>query len=361
MSRIVRTSGARVYGRAVVWTLLAALLVSGCASTSGQLSASSGPSGTAAPAPTGVCVVAGCAASNVTVFVEPDAGVTPVLQAIRSASQSVWVEVYLMTDYDIIHALEDAAHRGVDVRVLLEMHPYGGGSVSAAQTQAELSAAGAQVEASDPAFRYTHEKAMIIDGSTAFIMTCNLSKSGLGGSSYTANREYGVIDNDPADVGLVKSVFVADWNRTTPQLSDSRMIVSPVNARSGIGALLSSAHNTVFIEDEEMYDQQSENLMIADAHRGVQVEVLLPSSTAGNSPDVAWLKAGGVHVRFIKRPYMHAKLIIVDGAVAFVGSENFSSTSLDKNRELGIILSGSRALGVLSTTFSLDWSTGTAA
>src|SRR5579862_7107305 len=70
----------------------------------------------------------GKGAQSVQVFVEPNAGAQPVLSAIRGATKSVWVEVYLLTDSDVINALEDAANRGVQVRVLLELHPYGSGS-----------------------------------------------------------------------------------------------------------------------------------------------------------------------------------------------------------------------------------------
>ncbi len=34
--------------------------------------------------------------------------------------------------------------------------------------------------------------------------------------------------------------------------------------------------------------------------------------------------------------YIHAKVIDVDGAKAFLGSENFSTASLEYNRELGV-------------------------
>jgi phosphatidylserine/phosphatidylglycerophosphate/cardiolipin synthase-like enzyme len=35
--------------------------------------------------------------------------------------------------------------------------------------------------------------------------------------------------------------------------------------------------------------------------------------------------------------YVHAKAMVADGAVAFLGSQNFSTGSLDDNRELGVI------------------------
>jgi cardiolipin synthase A/B len=96
------------------------------------------------------------------------------------------------------------------------------------------------------------------------------------------------------------------------------------------------------------------------AQRGVQVAVILPAAQSAsgdsNSQGIAAIKQGGVQVREDPQLYMHAKIIIVDGRTAFVGSENISTQSLDQNRELGIIISDSSVLNKLQTTFQSDWS-----
>jgi phosphatidylserine/phosphatidylglycerophosphate/cardiolipin synthase-like enzyme len=74
---------------------------------------------------------------------------------------------HILTDRSVVHALEDAADRGVDVRILLEPHPFGEGDVSAARTLEELRAAGVQARQADQAYHYTHEKALVVDHATA--------------------------------------------------------------------------------------------------------------------------------------------------------------------------------------------------
>ena len=51
--------------------------------------------------------------------------------------------------------------------------------------------------------------------------------------------------------------------------------------------------------------------------------------------------------------YMHAKAEIA-GDEAFIGSENYSTSSLDENREMGLILRG-REAAPLRTQFDQDW------
>ena len=69
----------------------------------------------------------GSGTQGVQVFVEPDAGEHPITNAIEAAKKSVWLEMYILSDRNVIRALEDAANHGVDVRVMLEPHPYGSG------------------------------------------------------------------------------------------------------------------------------------------------------------------------------------------------------------------------------------------
>ncbi|HEU5344026.1 MAG TPA: phospholipase D-like domain-containing protein [Ktedonobacterales bacterium] len=360
------------WGR-VIALLLMCLALAGCGEMSGTASyglpaatqaATSAPSATASGGQPGAGSAAATGdATGLQVFVEPAAGESPVLHAIESAQRSVWVEVYLLTDTNVIHALEDAAARGVQVRVLLELNPYGAGTVSPQETLQELQAAGVQAEGADSAYHYTHEKAIIVDGATLLILTANLTKSALGGSSYADNREYGIVDANAVDVQEAASIFQADWQRTTPTLSDPNLVVSPVNARARLQAFIAGAHTTLILEDEEMVDQQSEDALIAAAGRGASVEVVLPkpSGSSGADADVTRLLQGGVRVRYISNVYMHAKMMVADGHLAFVGSENFSATSLDENRELGILIADPTVIATLTQTFQQDWSSAQAA
>lgn len=291
---------------------------------------------------------------DVTVFVEPAAGETPILNAINNATTSIYVELYLLTDTTVITALENAAQRGLDVRVMLDPDPFGVGPTQPAQTLQALSNAGAQTKDTSPSFTFTHEKSVVVDGRTAYIMTCNLSKSALGGSSSTTNREYGIVDTESTDVAAVLGIFTADWNRSSYTLTDNDLVLSPVNSRSDFVALINKAQSSLKIEAEEMQDSGVEQAIVNARSRGVTVQVILPSNDSSNTTGITTLKNGGVSVFEDTHFYMHAKLIIADGSEAFVGSENISSTSLDQNRELGILLSKASVISTLASTFSSD-------
>ncbi len=286
-------------------------------------------------------------------FVEPDAGESIFLDSINTAHRSIWLETYLLTDTSILQALENAAHRKLDVRVMLEPTPYGGGTSQ--DVLDELKLAGILVKDTSPDFTLTHEKGMVVDGNTAFIMSCNFTYSALNGT----NREYGVIDTLAQDVQGVTDIFNADWNRTLAHITNSSLVISPTNSRSDLTALINGAKKTLILEEEEMLDENIENALVAASHRGVKVQVILPTPYPNESDDnaqgITKLKAGGVQVREDPELYIHAKMIVADSTQGFVGSENISAPSLDGNRELGILLTNDSMLTTLQKTFEQDW------
>jgi len=99
-----------------------------------------------------------------------------------------------------------------------------------------------------------------------------------------------------------------------------------------------------------MSDQEIVGALEAAAQRGVDVQVCMTDSTSWSS-EFSELVHAGVKV-YTYSPsaslYIHAKAIVADPGSAslrwFLGSENFSSTSLDLNRELGVEL-GEASLG----------------
>ncbi len=345
----------------VTLVVLATLLV-GCT----ELTTPGATTSTPASQPTAIPCTANCTTGAgiqaAAVFVQPDAGDAPVVGAIRGAQKSVALEMYLLTETNVIHALEDAANRGVNVQVMLEAHPVGSGSVTPQETLATLNAAGVKAQPTNPAFALTHAKLLIIDGQTAFISSGNFTKTALGGSSVAADRDYLIVDTDAADVAECSAIFTADWGRTTPQVSDPNLVVSPVNARPKLLALINGAKQSLHIEEEEMQDPDIIAALGAAEQRGVKVQVVVPKPRSSGNSDAQGeqqLTGAGVQVvqvndRVNHNPYIHAKIIIADGTLAYVGSVNVSTQSMNGNREIGVLVANTTVIGQLDAVFTQD-------
>ncbi len=302
---------------------------------------------TAAP----TVIAAGVQGTNLVLFTEPGAKRQPILDVLNSAQKSIDMVMYLLTDDQITEALIAAQKRGVKVRAMIEPHPFGGGGGSKEDAD-KLRAAGIQVKESNPTFRFTHQKSFIVDRNKALILSMNMTNA-----SFTRNREYGVLDTDQARVAEIQAVFEADWNRTKPTLSQPDLVWSPVSSRQKITDLLKSAQRTVMLQTEVMQDPAIIRLLLDLQKRGVQVRVIMSPPDEGSSTDkgLAQLRQGGVAVHLVKSPYIHGKMIVVDGARGWIGSENISDTSLDNNRELGILLYDPSMMRNLQTAFEADW------
>jgi cardiolipin synthase len=285
------------------------------------------------------------------VFIEPGDGRAPLLDEIAAARHTIDLEVYIVTDEVILDALEAAARRGVAVRVILEEHPFGGAG-GQPEVFARLERAGIAVRWGNPVFRFTHIKTMVVDNAVAIIMNQNLTTS-----AFTTNRDFGVITTRPDAVRTAAAIFAADWDRGA-EPDPAPLVVSPTNARAELLALAQSAQSSLDLYAEVLRDPEMLEALAAAVERGVRVRLIV-SPGPDNAEARAALAAAGVEVRLASSLYVHAKVIVADGMRAFVGSQNLSATSLDQNRELGIIVDDPVSLARLRRTFDLDFQTST--
>ncbi len=244
--------------------------------------------------------------------------------------------------------------RGVRVRVLLD-RDYSGGSVNQA-AYSTLSSGGVPVAWANDAEIF-HQKTITVDGAESAIMTGNLTPQ-----YYATTRDFVVMDDQAADVAAIESVFATDWSGAVPASGPPGVdLVWSPGSEPELAALINSATRSVVVENEEMDSTPIEDALESDARRGVDITVVM---TADAEWDAAFsqLAAAGVHVVLYPDTssalYIHAKVIDVDSTKAFVGSENFSTASLDDNRELGLITSSAGVLRPLNSALSTDVANG---
>jgi phosphatidylserine/phosphatidylglycerophosphate/cardiolipin synthase-like enzyme len=336
---------------------LAALLLAACAPPPAE-GADAGPdAGTADAGPR--ATDGGCGALDprsvpVTLAVLPDAGEAPYVDVLSRAAHDIRVMVYELGAGGILTSLLQKAGAGVAVRVILDQSKKDVNQKYADQ----LTAAGAQVHWSDPAFTYMHAKSLLVDGTDAVISTGNYSYA----YSIAVERNYVMHDADPDDAADLAALFDADWDGRAPDLACTRLVVSPVNARARLLALLDGAAATLDVESMQFADSDVRARVAARAQAGVAVRVLLadPGWITANTDAASFLKGKRIPVRHLATPHVHVKSIIVDGVRAYAGSENLSYTSLSKNREVGLELGEADAVASMKATFEKDWAAATA-
>jgi cardiolipin synthase len=293
---------------------------------------------------------------SLSLITEPDAGVQPVLNEINGASKSVDLVMYQLEDAQVEQALVNDQNRGVQVRVLLNQGYYGQQSSDNEAAYNFLQGNHVSVHWTPKYFALTHQKTLIIDNKTADIMTFNLTPQ-----YYATSRDFGVLDSDSKDVADIEATFTADWDNTKITSSNGDDLVWSPGSEATTISLIGSAKTSLDIYNEEMADSKVTTALEAAAKRGVNVEVDMTYSSDWKSAFQS-LSVAGVHVRTYAASaslYIHAKMILVDNKQAFLGSENFSTSSLDDNRELGLVLQDPGIIQSLQTTFSSDYQAAT--
>lgn len=287
----------------------------------------------------------------VEVAVTPEAGEAPYLDALAAAQTSIDVEIYLMGYGGILDTLEAKAKAGIRVRVILDQYKQDTNMKYATA----LAAAGAEVKWSSTEFTYQHAKFLVVDDKVTVISTGNYSKD----YSIDLERNHVATDRDPADVADLVALFEADWAGQPAKMPCTRLVISPINSRQRILDLINSAQSTLTIESMQFADSQVRAAVKARALAGVTVRALIADTgfVDANAAAATYLKGINVPVRWI--PHLHTKVIVADGARGYLGSENLSQTSLDKNREVGLVVTDSSSVAPLVSSFETDWANAT--
>jgi phosphatidylserine/phosphatidylglycerophosphate/cardiolipin synthase-like enzyme len=256
------------------------------------------------------------------------------------------MEMYQLTDPRALAALGERARAGCDVRVTLEPAPYENEDANA-PAFTRLAADGVLVRWATARFAYTHAKAFTVDHTRLVVMTLNLTVAGL-----ERNREYLVVDDDPADVATAEVLFEADGVGATVS-SAARVVASPDASRPTLRELIAGATRSLALETEELTDTSMIGALLDARARGVAVTVVGPDGVAGGS-GAARLAAAGAVVRGQDSPPIHAKALVADGRITYVGSVNLTPTSLDRNRELGLRLDSPELAARIAAVISDD-------
>lgn len=280
--------------------------------------------------------------------IQPGGGRAFLLDALASATKSVRVVAYILTDDQVENALVAAAARGVEVRAIVPSDMS-----TNAEARTKLANAGIPLQDGNPAFALTHEKALVVDDDLAFVLTQNLSWSG-----FETNREFdAVIRGKPAED--VAAIFDADWNRQS-FAGPTNLVVSPTNSRTRLETLIRAAGTSVDVAMEVLNDGPTIALLAERAQEGIAVRVLLedPAEITDHEATAAALQQAGVSVRWLPTPDLHAKAVVVDGRFAYIGSVNLTWSSLGRNREVGLITADIDAVQRIATTLAADFARG---
>lgn len=299
------------------------------------------------------------------------------LEAINAASSHVFLSTFIFDDDSVGRRFADAlcaaAKRGCDVRLLVDgvgaMH-MALPSLFGESLRQRLVHHGVRVGRFLPPLAFppqfsinlrTHRKVMVCDGIVGFTGGMNISAHHLAHTGKPDRvRDVHFEFHGPA-VAQLQAGFLMDWDFVTGEPGHSPLCI-PVQEREGAPfcrilmdgpgtvhdtihdlfcAMVSEAKRSVrimspyFLPTHELAGALSSAVL-----RGVRVEVILPGYNNQRLVDWAMthqlpeLVLRGVDIRYQPPPFVHTKLMLVDGVYTLLGSANLDPRSLRLNFEL---------------------------
>ena len=320
------------------------------------------------------------------------------LEAIRQSEHSVHIEAFLFWPSPVatrfLDALIERARIGVRVRVVIDAI---GSFITPDRYFAALRAAGGQVVWYQPIRWYTlkrfnnrtHRELIIVDGEVGFVGGAGIADYWVGETSDGVPWRDIVLRITGDLVSGLQSSFAENWLESTgdvlsapddfphcrarPDAAAPSDVVGLVisstpsagrstRARILFQVLLASARRSIQILSPYFLPDASVRRELATAvARGVEVSVIVPG--AHNNHPIARrasrrhygeLLTAGVAMYEYQPGMNHAKVLIVDGLWAVLGSTNFDNRSFGLNDEVNIALAN-RALAVrLQQDFQCD-------
>ena len=271
-------------------------------------------------------------------IIEPSEGVAPIITAIKNAKKSVEIVIFRFDYRAIEAALKAAVVKGVKVTALIA-NTNRGGVKNLRELEMRFLGAGIVVARTDDDLIRYHDKFVIIDGRTLYMLSFNFTRMDIDRS-----RGFGIVTKNTKLVQEAVKLFEADCTRCvyTPKLY--AFVVSPGNARKVLGTFLKRAKKQLLIFDPKISDKEMITILRGRAKAGVEIRIV-----------------GRIASRFdlaVKKPVsmrLHTRTIIRDQHQAFVGSQSLRPEELDSRRELGLIVRDSKIIKKLIETFESDW------
>jgi phosphatidylserine/phosphatidylglycerophosphate/cardiolipin synthase-like enzyme len=271
-------------------------------------------------------------------IVQPDAGIAPVLAAIKRAKKSIDILIFRLDLPEIARALEAAGARGVNVRALTA-HTNRGGAKTLRKLELELLEGGVTVSrTADDLVRY-HGKMLIADGRTLHVYGFNFTRVDMGRS-----RSFGVITRNRTLVQEAMKLFEADFARRPYTAGSPRLVVSPDSAREQLTKFLRGARRELLIYDPKVSDDAVLKVLVEKAAAGVDIRII-------GKVEAKWNLKGE---RF-PGERLHIRAIIRDGRRAFLGSQSLRKLELEERREIGVIIHEAPVVRQMRAIFEQDW------
>jgi len=273
---------------------------------------------------------------------------TRIVELINNAENEIFLEVYMLTEKRIQESLIKAHNRWIELKIILEKDPYMAYSINDKAYNKLQKAWIDIIWSSKSNYSFNHSKILIIDD-LSIISTGNFSYS-----TFTKNRDFFIFTEDLNTKNKLKENFYNDYNSTKINIFDNNLIFSPNSSRIKFEKLFDEAERDIKMYFQYLKDDELVNKLInIKKEKNISIEIIIPD-TATEDENTIKLKNAWINILVLPKYKMHAKAILVDEKYLFIWSINFSTYSIDRNREIWILIKNKNIIDEFLAIFSQD-------
>ena len=358
---------------------------------------------------------------EITTFVSPDCSFETIVNELRKANESIYLNIYEFTNPFLCNELVSALLRGVSVNIFLEEGPVGGIQDEEKFVLNRIANYGGNIrfivndKEKDVYARYTinHAKYLLIDNKTVVVESCNWANTGVPKDPTYGNREWGIVIRNEEVIRYFLNVFLDDWNPERcdsysfddmdisvspdfymdesvysgtykPQFESKTFagnfsvipVFSPDTSFDAIYNMIESANESIYIEQLYIYKNWADEInpfvesLLNKSKNGVDVKVIFnynlyyEETNEKINSTKQYFGENGIETKFIYSNWsyfsnVHNKGMIVDNKSVLVSSVNWNEGSVRKNREAGIIVENEEVARYYADVFFYDWNLST--
>ncbi|MGY5880031.1 MAG: phospholipase D-like domain-containing protein [Candidatus Thorarchaeota archaeon] len=347
---------------------------------------------------------------NVTTFVGPDYSNETLTHFLRSATESIYVEIYQFTSPGILNLIHEIYNDNpsIDIKVMISERVVSLGDYNV-YTMWNLTQLGIPVRWTSDTFTFSHQKFVIIDNVTTIVQAGNWARpsfplnrweSGSSGGftqkNFEGNREFNIAMTDEVVTEYYRDVFDYDWRIGSdynegvdgtgtildwgaisqsyyPRVFASaghfsgQMNVTPLfSPDTSLEAMLwviNSAQATLdiqipYVSNSSAVVDELLDAIVAAKHRGVTVRIIMEENRNDNEEVAEAFAEENIPIVWMDLRFfsaIHNKAFIVDSRIILICSINWSNESIAQNREAGVVIEHDGVAGWYQDVFNYDW------
>jgi len=250
--------------------------------------------------------------------------------AIRQAKQSIFLQIYALTDLDIIHLLQKKAEEGVEVRVFFDPSAT---SKKELEREAPLIAAFPQKEKG-----LMHRKILIIDQSLVFLGSANFTLQSL---MFHDNLLVGIFHKDLAQFCLSQKNFSFSFLINGQKAELIFLPDKEEKALCLLNTILSSATKRIRIAMFTLTHPAIISTLIKKKEEGVSIRCAVDyySGRGASKQAIQHLKASHIALFLSQgQQLLHHKWALIDDTTLVIGSANWTQSAFKRNADCLLIL-----------------------